>query len=64
MSDIVAKHRSPSRTLYLDGTFKFSSGAASPVIDPATEDVIGDVADATPAENQSAIQSGRSAQKK
>lgn len=48
VSNIVAKHRFPSRTLYLDGTFKFSSGAAFPVINPATEDVIGDVADTTP----------------
>jgi betaine-aldehyde dehydrogenase len=63
MSDVVAKHRSLSRTLYLDGTFVFSGGPAYPVINPATEEAIGEVAETTPEEIEQAIAIAGRAQK-
>ena len=62
MSDVVAKHRSLSRTLYLDGTFVFSSGPVYPVINPATEEQIGEIAEATPQEIERAIEIAAEAQ--
>lgn len=62
--DIVAKHRALSRLIYLDGTFAASEGPAFPVINPATEDVIGEVAETTEREIEAAIGFAASAQKK
>lgn len=64
MTDIVAKQRALSRTLYVDGTYKFSSGGTFPVINPATEEIIGEVADATESEIEAAIASASAAQRK
>jgi len=53
-----------SGTLYIDGHFyKSESSEAIPVIDPATEHVIGHVADATQEEVESAINIANHAQK-
>ncbi len=63
MSEVVAKHRSLSRTLYLDGTFVFSAGPVYPVINPATEEQIGEIAESTPEEIERAIGIADAAQK-
>ncbi len=62
--DIVAKHRALSRMLYLNGAFAASDGARYPVINPATEDVIGEVAETTEREIEAAIGFATAAQKK
>ncbi len=62
--DIVARHRDLSRQLYVAGQFVASAGAAYPVINPATEDIIGEVAEATPAEIDFAISVATHAQRK
>lgn len=61
--DVVAKHRSLSRQLYLDGQFRPSSGPSIPVLNPATEDVIGEIAETTPDEIETAIAIAGAAQK-
>ncbi|MDX2307363.1 MAG: aldehyde dehydrogenase family protein [Hyphomicrobium sp.] len=60
--DIVAKHKALSRRLYLNGAFAESRGAVYPVINPATEDVIGEIAEATPDEIDHAIAEAHRAQ--
>jgi acyl-CoA reductase-like NAD-dependent aldehyde dehydrogenase len=62
--DIVAKHRALSRMLYLNGAFAASDGATYPVINPATEDVIGEVAETTEREIEAAIGFATAAQRK
>lgn len=53
-----------SRTLYINGDFiKSNANESIPVIDPATEQLIGHVADATEKEVEQAIQTANQAQK-
>ncbi len=61
--NVVARHRALSRLLYVDGAYRPSTGAAIPVINPATEDIIGEIADATPGEIDAAIEIAIRAQK-
>lgn len=61
--DVVARHRTLSRQIYLDGAFRASAGPAIPVLNPATEDVIGEIAETTPAELEEAIERARAAQR-
>jgi betaine-aldehyde dehydrogenase len=61
--DVVAKHKALSRKLWLDGQFVTSMGEAFPVINPATEEQIGEVAEATPREIEAAIEIATKAQK-
>jgi acyl-CoA reductase-like NAD-dependent aldehyde dehydrogenase len=61
--DIVAKHKALSRKLFIDGAFTPSEGEAFPVINPATEEVIGEVAEATEREIEAAIDIAAKAQK-
>ena len=62
--DIIAKHKALSRMLYLDGAYVASAGPAYPVVNPATEDEIGAVAEATESEIETAIGIASAAQKK
>jgi betaine-aldehyde dehydrogenase len=62
--DIVAKHRELSRKLFVDGGFSTGEGEAFPVVNPATEDEIGAVAEATEREIEAAIAIAVAAQKK
>ncbi len=56
--------KSLSGTLFIDGQFIASASTIRlPVFDPATEDKIGEIADATPAEIEQAIVCAASAQK-
>jgi betaine-aldehyde dehydrogenase len=61
--DIVARHRSLSRQIYLDGAFRASAGPSIPVLNPATEEVIGEIAETTPAELDEAVGLARVAQR-
>lgn len=61
--DVVAKHKALSRMLFIDGAFAASEGSAFPVINPATEEEIGAVAEATEREIEAAIQFAAAAQK-
>ncbi len=61
--DVIRTHRDLSRQLFLDGAIRVSSGAAIPVINPATQDVIGEIAETTPAEIEEAIGLARAAQR-
>lgn len=61
--DVIRTHRDLSRQLFLDGAFRVSSGAVIPVINPATQDVIGEIAETTPAEIEEAIGLARAAQR-
>jgi betaine-aldehyde dehydrogenase len=61
--DVVAKHKALSRKLWLDGQYVTSMGEAFPVINPATEEQIGEVAEATPREIEAAIEIAMKAQK-
>lgn len=62
--DITARHRALSRRLFINNSFMESAGEAYPVINPATEDVIGEVAEATPHEIDVAIAEAAAAQKR
>lgn len=61
--DIVAKHKALSRKLFVDGAYAAGEGEAFPVINPATEEQIGEVAEATEREIEAAIESAASAQR-
>ena len=61
--DVVARHRTRSRQIYLDGAFRPSAGQPIPVLNPATEEMIGEIAEATPAEIEEAIKLALAAQK-
>ncbi|MGA7116388.1 MAG: aldehyde dehydrogenase family protein, partial [Hyphomicrobium sp.] len=61
--DVIARHRTRSRQIYIDGTFRPSAGQPIPVLNPATEEVIGEIAEATPAEIEEAIELALAAQK-
>lgn len=61
--DVVAKHRDLSRKLFVNGSFMTSAGEAFPVINPATEEPIGEVAEATSHEIDVAIEIATEAQK-
>lgn len=61
--DVVARHRTLSRQIYLDGAFRPSAGPTIPVLNPATEEVIGEIAETTPAEIEEAIGLARAAQR-
>ncbi|MEQ1577055.1 MAG: aldehyde dehydrogenase family protein [Hyphomicrobium sp.] len=62
--DIIAKHRALSRSLFINGSFERSAGDAYPVINPATGDVIGEVAEASVTEIGAAIAFASAAQLK
>jgi len=62
--DIVQRHKALSRALFINGAFEQSLGDVYPVINPATEDVIGEVAEATAAEIETAIGFATAAQRK
>ncbi len=61
--DVIARHRTRSRQIYIDGTFRPSAGQPIPVLNPATEEMIGEIAEATPAEIEEAIELALAAQK-
>ena len=61
--DVVARHCALSRHLYIDGAFRPSAGQPIPVLNPATEDVIGEIAETTPAEIEEVIGLAEAAQK-
>lgn len=61
--DVVARHRTLSRQIYLDGAFRPSAGPTIPVLNPATEEVIGEIAETTAAEIEEAIGLARAAQR-
>jgi len=61
---VVAKHRELSGHLFLDGAFVKSAGDHYPVINPATEDQIGTIAETTAAEIERSIEIATAAQKK
>lgn len=61
--DIVAKHKALSRKIFVDGAFAQSFGEAFPVINPATEEQIGEVAESTGREIEAAIDVAAKAQK-
>ncbi|MBA4131356.1 MAG: aldehyde dehydrogenase [Hyphomicrobium sp.] len=61
--DVVARHRTLSRQIYLGGAFRPSAGPTIPVLNPATEEVIGEIAETTPAEIEEAIGLARVAQR-
>ncbi len=61
--DVVARHRALSRHLYVDGAFRPSDGQPIPVLNPATEDVIGEIAETTAAEIEEVIGLAEVAQK-
>ena len=62
--DVVAKHKNLSKKLYVSGAFVASRGPSFPVINPATEDVIGEVAEAAQDEIAGVIAEASAAQKK
>ena len=62
--DVVARHRELSGRLYVNGGLMESAGERYPVINPATEDAIGDIAEATPHEIDIAIAEAAAAQRK
>jgi acyl-CoA reductase-like NAD-dependent aldehyde dehydrogenase len=62
--DIVAAHKSLSRRIYVDGAYAVSEGPAYPVINPAAEEVIGEIAETTEREIEAAIDLAAIAQKK
>ena len=51
-----------SRNLLIAGAFRRSAGAPLPVTDPATEERVGDIAEATPDEIDAALAAARTAQ--
>ncbi len=61
--DVVAKHRDLSGKLYVNGGFMESAGERYPVVNPATEEVIGEIAEATPNEIDVAIDEAAAAQR-
>jgi acyl-CoA reductase-like NAD-dependent aldehyde dehydrogenase len=62
--DVTAKHKALSRSLYLDGAYAAGEGEAFPVINPATEEQIGEVTEATEREIDAAIGFAAAAQRK
>jgi betaine-aldehyde dehydrogenase len=61
--DVVAKHKDLSRMLFVNGAHTASTGNAFPVVNPATEEQIGEVAEATESEIEAAIGFAATAQK-
>lgn len=61
--DIPAKHKALSRKLYVNGAFMQSAGEAIAVVNPATEEVIGEIAETTPSEIEAALDCADAAQK-
>ena len=62
--DVVAKHRELSRKHFINGRFVDAAGPAYPVVNPATEDEIGAIAETTETEIETAIGFAALAQKK
>ncbi len=62
--DVTAKHKALSRSLFLDGAYAAGEGEAFPVINPATEEQIGEFAEATEREIDAAIGFAAAAQRK
>jgi betaine-aldehyde dehydrogenase len=50
-------------THFIEGRWRSGSGPRSPVVDPATESVLGEIAEATPDEIEQAVRAARGAQK-
>lgn len=62
--DIITKHRALSRMLFISGAYAASEGDTFPVVNPATEEQIGEVAEATEREIEAAIGFATAAQRK
>lgn len=62
--DVVAKHRELSGRICVNGSLMDSAGERYPVINPATEEVIGEIAETTPHEIDVAITEAAAAQKR
>ena len=60
---VIERHLALSRHHFIDGAFRISAGTPIPVVNPATEDVIGDITEATPAEIDLALQIAERAQR-
>lgn len=63
MTEALDRLRAASRCNYIDGALRPSQGEAMAVIDPATEQAIGEFACATGSEIEQAVQTARIAQK-
>lgn len=61
--DIVARHKALSRMLYVNGGFMRSAGTPFPVLNPATEEEIGEIAEATANEIDAAVAEAARAQR-
>ena len=62
--NVVEKHKALSRALYVNGAYAAGVGEAIPVINPATEEMIGVITEATEREIEAALGFAAAAQRK
>lgn len=61
--DVVSKHKALSRKLYIDGAYVAAGGQAFAVLNPATEEQIGEISESSASEIDAAIAGATVAQK-
>lgn len=61
--NVVARHRALSCHNYVDGAYRTSAGPSIPVLNPATEDIIGEISETTASEIDVVIDLAKTAQK-